>query len=483
MSFSETPRLTLVSSENYPLSESESSGKDIFSIVNKVKSLDEKVLDTLYEEIDLYEEKYASVELWETYNTEYRGKPQTFFSSENLKKLHSFSLSDRLNIFALVAGDMAVTPTLSHSYFLEFPQDLVTFSEILLSNGGTPTTSKDSMLYSLSAHILPLINSEIQKAHSLSQYQETNKRREIAPQIIMEGFSNNFPKYFEEFSEPLKENLSNVLSEAGDLIIKGNYFINSQKLFTKEYNQLTDKQQIAYLNKILAWLQYEMVFEETMNSGFTEERVTEDNQQLRESGKVYGSYFHNPAHSMIYKTNQPFPIYNRSQDYFASTMNNTSQRGGFTEEYPYHRLILAVLEKLKDTSDSKQEDIEVVLDFWSKNRNPIFANAIAQVLSSKNPETAAGLIMERIKNEKGDKRHLTALLYRLEVGKINISTEGAQYLQKIYDLQEYNNPNGHIERLTNEGEIGVFNEEQELIKYFHLGDLTTPEKKSTSYFI
>ncbi len=49
-------------------------------------------------------------------------------------------------------------------------------------------------------------------------------------------------------------------------------------------------------------------------------------------------------------------------------------------------------------------------------------------------------------------------LHRLEFGRIGISSEGVQYLERMYDLGEYNNPNFHVSRLTADGDVGIFDE-------------------------
>jgi len=93
---------------------------------------------------------------------------------------------------------------------------------------------------------------------------------------------------------------------------------------------------------------------------------------------------------------------------------------------------------------------------------------------------SAAKLLEMLKNENtGDlrKKITTNILHRLEFGQIGISEGGVNYLEKMYDLGENNNPDYHVSRLTADGEIGVFNEEKELIKYFHLGNLSSDEKK------
>lgn len=69
------------------------------------------------------------------------------------------------------------------------------------------------------------------------------------------------------------------------------------------------------------------------------------------------------------------------------------------------------------------------------------------------------------------------LLHRLEFGRIPVSASGVEYLGRMYDLKEHNNEGYHIERLTVDGHVGIFDDEFELIKYFNLGDLTDGQTK------
>lgn len=77
-----------------------------------------------------------------------------------------------------------------------------------------------------------------------------------------------------------------------------------------------------------------------------------------------------------------------------------------------------------------------------------------------------------------DKRSALWLLYRLEFGRIGISEKGLKYLDKMYDLGQYNSQNFFVQRLTANGEVGVFDRANErLLKYLHLTDLPSAEKQ------
>jgi ribosomal protein S18 acetylase RimI-like enzyme len=215
-----------------------------------------------------------------------------------------------------------------------------------------------------------------------------------------------------------------------------------------------------------------MVEDETYNSQFTAESV-------RFLKNVKG---HNVAHSMLYGTRQPSSTYDQAQEHYDWEMNNTSAVGGDIEEYPFHRMLLRAIHKVESVVRSMDEDqrddlyadlkymTETLVDLWDKNRNPIFANAIAESLTILDATYSARLLLDKVKHEKRDKTALSAILYRLEFGQIGISKDGVKYLERMYDLGEYNNPDYFVNRLTSKGEMGIFNGENKLVRFFYLED-------------
>ncbi len=191
--------------------------------------------------------------------------------------------------------------------------------------------------------------------------------------------------------------------------------------------------------------------------------------------KKYGKAMHSLAHSMIFKTYQATSVYDTRQDMFEYEMNNTAALGGDIEEYADHRIVLALLDKFKEAKASKEKNIELLADFWNKSRNLIFGNAIVEAFNGQNVNMSASKLLEMLDREEG-KNHISALLYRLEFGQIGISNKGVQYLEKMYDLGELNNPDYFAQRLTAKGDIGVFDDKKVLQKYFNLGDLTSQEQ-------
>jgi len=110
------------------------------------------------------------------------------------------------------------------------------------------------------------------------------------------------------------------------------------------------------------------------------------------------------------------------------------------------------------------------------------------VFSQINPDHAAARLLSLLRQKPDDNpesarkqawlnRRVSRVLHRLEFGQIGISAEGVRYLERLYDLGEYNNPGYSVRRLTANGEIGVFDEERVLQKFFNLGDLSSEEKQ------
>jgi len=105
----------------------------------------------------------------------------------------------------------------------------------------------------------------------------------------------------------------------------------------------------------------------------------------------------------------------------------------------------------------------------------VYKKEVASALSKINPRESARAVLPLLKDKDLNIRKDAAkILYRLELGKIGISNEGVEYLGKLYDLGEHNNPDYFVQRLTPDGDIGVFDEKKALAGHFNLGDLSQP---------
>lgn len=395
-------------------------------------------------------------------------KAADFFEPENLVGLETFSSAERLYLLSVAAGRLAVTPVMAESYFNKFPVDLKAVSILFSERQGFPETARDYNLFTLAFNSLTKEYPDAlgaTQSYRVEQFAQIAERRALAPKYIM---GNGDLKAFDKFGKAA-DGFFKAFDEAEDLNIRGDHYINPDQMFTEEFSDLEPPAQAELLRQVIVEIHNALLFHEVFNSCFTRERVEDDRQSAKDKGQFSPGY--NVAHSILYGTYQSVAAFGYPDDYFKRSMDTTVDSGGALEEYPYHRLLLSVLGKLKTLSIDTQKNCDTIIDFWNKNRNPIFGNAVADSLSTQNPSYSAGSLMSALRQEERDKHVFSAILYRLEFGRVGISPEGVRYLERVYDLGEYNDPNLHVRRLTADGEMGIFDEELELIKYFHLGDL------------
>lgn len=399
----------------------------------------------------------------------YQQDPAKFFDQENLEKIKKLPDVQRISFLTRAAHDLRVTPQMVHQYYKTFPEDLLAVYHMFLENS-FPRTTDQFVLYSISAlemkknKKIPL---RVLNHYHFEGWEEMAERRQYAANLLLKNFEYKGIVPFKKFGS-VADVFWDKLDEAEKLQINGEYTIDPSEIFTPEFEKLSENDKAEFLRLAVAELQYRLLFHEVYNSFFTAESVSRMNKLTKD---------YCPAHSMIYKSYQPILLTRYRQEMFDYEMGSTADIGGDVEEYSYHRLLLSILDRFRNVKATPDKNTDVLVDFWHKNRNPIFANSVAEALSAQNPNRAAGELLRLLREEKEDKTPLTAMLYRLEFGQIGISEEGVKYLEKIYDLGEYNNPGYHASRLTAEGEIGIFSEEAELIKYFQLGDLSTDEKR------
>jgi len=87
------------------------------------------------------------------------------------------------------------------------------------------------------------------------------------------------------------------------------------------------------------------------------------------------------------------------------------------------------------------------------------------------------MLLEILQDDKTERKNaIAAILYRLEFGRLGISDDGVRYLEKQYDLGELNNPDFFVKRLTAQGDIGIFDDEEILQYYFNIGDIASADQ-------
>jgi len=435
---------------------------------NKESEFDE------FEIISEYEDVYDKQELRDIWQKEFNLDSKYFFSKKGLEKLKKYSDGQRLALLAQASKSLEISPDIFEAYSQKFPNDAKTISVLFEDLHGSPRYTSETSLFSLCAPKMLESDPSLttirfdDMGREFERYLAMADRRRYSPHLLLEGFDNDNDSDIKEFGVTA-DGFREVFSEAAELQGGGDHFLDASKIFTPEFEQLDNGQKAKFLRVCLANFHYALVFNEVYNSCFTRERVDDDNRHRYEP-------IYNVAHSMVYKTVQSFESYEKARNYFNYIAEGSMDTGGDLEEYPFQRAIWAVLEKLKDIEADQETNCHTVVEFWDKNRNPMFASEVADVLSAQDPNLAAGELLKLLNDgEDGDKTHISAMLYRLEFGQVGISADGVKYLERMYDLGAYNNPKFHVSRLTAMGEIGIFNEEQRLIKYFHLGDLSSKE--------
>lgn len=428
--------------------------------------------ESLCDPIDEFERENNNVATYAEWKKEYGNNPLTFFSPDNLDNLGSMSPGKRMAFFGLSSRNISVSPSDADLYFDTYPDDLEAFRVLISSNIG-PQTTEEFSVWSMAAHRVFLSTKDSSNQTTLNPWQKINKRRIEAPKHLLSNGTN----LLDEIASfgMASNNISNAIDKASSNPVGLSEILQTRDLFDNdEYRTLDTQSRKKLLSLCLAYLQESLVFLEANNSSFTRESVSEDNSKRRLSKSDY----FNAAHSMLFKTYQPSAAYNSAQSVFEYEMNDTQDYISFEhiEEYPFHRIMLAVLDQYRYLGTSgDHDDVDLVVDFWSKNLNPIFANSVADALSAIDGQYASVKLMEHV-NDNNDKTAIAAILYRVEFKRIGVSTEGVEYLNKMYDLGALNNPDYFVQRLSTSGEIGVFNQDLELLKYFDVGNLSETEK-------
>jgi GNAT superfamily N-acetyltransferase len=231
----------------------------------------------------------------------------------------------------------------------------------------------------------------------------------------------------EEFGEAARL-YEEVAQEAHRLAIVGDIPLDTSKVFTApEYQKLPEQEKARFLRTCLADMQFALVFDETFNTAFTARSVADMNNRARTRPSDSNLRFrallekiprHNPAHSMLFSTWQSGNVYDLQQDYFERHMGSTASTGGAVEEYAHHKLLLEVLRAFQKVHADAQINTDLLAEFWAKNKNPIFADAVARALKSQNPTRASEKMLEYLRAEGNNKTAIAYILRRIDDGRI-----------------------------------------------------------------
>lgn len=155
-------------------------------------------------------------------------------------------------------------------------------------------------------------------------------------------------------------------------------------------------------------------------------------------------------------------IYNETAEQYVTELDAQSPNSVEVETY----LLNKTIETLGPLGNEQTADmiIEMILAYGG-----FMSRHAADALSAIDAAYAAHKILPYLKNkDEYIRRTFARVLNRLEFGRVGISEEGVRYLERVYDLGEYNNPDFFAQRLTGSGEIGIFDSQRRLTKYFKL---------------
>lgn len=437
--------------------------------------------ETGLQENEILDLSYSFVDSDSKYREKYFDLPKEvrldIFSDKSIKFLNNYSTEERLYLIArAINNNLLNSPNKSENYFKSFPDDKKIILKILDIQLKPPRShyyiqkAEDISILALAASLKHGKNSPKEESCDEKEYGSwlTGDRMNRAQDLVI-GDGDMDPGYLSTYGR-IGEKLINKLNEAEKLNFYDIEKMSTKDLFNKNFSDLSKKDKKNLLIKYLGTLHNILLYEEVWNSRFSEKFIRKHDEMNK---KLLFGRHDISQHSMIFHSFHSNSIYrDMDREFFDFQIDSPFDTGQGVEEYAFHKLAIATLEEIKKIEEDKEEVINFVLDFWNKNRNPIFGEYVAEIFSNLDPNYASTRLLDMIYKEKVDKNHLSSILYRLEFGKIGISDDGVRYLEKMYDLGEYNNKNYSVERLTPRGEIGIFNEEEKLIKYFELGDIT-----------
>lgn len=452
-----------------------------------------------------HDQKYKNI--WNAFTV----NPKQFFTEENLEKLGSFLPHERLMLLARASLYVVITPQDAEQFFRRFPSSFEDLKALILIQNFRADDGLQLQLFTLTFGFLPKqfkadltkpVHEKSQEDFNKENWLEVWQRRRLPGLHILSNYSQDIYEKIAMFGDA-SAGYRKVVNEAHEMEnqMGGNVFLDVGTMLTgKAFLELPELKKAEMLRLCIAEMQYSFVFQEVFNSAFTNERVREDAKnyaveaqkkqhekrelELYRAMKVTGREHQmrpftlkhvrrNTAHSILFETEHPISVFSSPQKVYEGEMRITAQIGGAVEEYPYHKIVLEVLKALARVTADVDTNTDLLVEFWIKNQNPIFANALADALSKQNPRRAAALLFKEIQNpERKNKNAIAAILYRLELGNIAIGKEGVWYLNRLYDLGEFNNPDFFVRRLTVTGTMGVFGQQKELLRLFELGDIT-----------
>ncbi|MFZ2886195.1 MAG: hypothetical protein WA021_00060 [Minisyncoccia bacterium] len=341
--------------------------------------------------------------------------PESFFGEENVRSLANVPIAKRLAFLAQATRHLTVRPSMVNAYFQKFPSDKHAVAALVVMSDGL---ADDGLMFSLFSAVWPSIG-DVMDLRSLrgtkrngGQYFDVAEAREIAPDFLLSNHREGEGRMsFGEGAEGFVE----ALQEADELKYRESGRLHTSGVFSSEtYKALTDGDKAALLRRCLDELQFTMVFNEAFNAGTSRANIERDNEYVRQ---MYRRSPNQPpraaGHSILYQSWQPASAYDISHDYVRHEMNSPYDSEP-TDSYAYDRLTNAVLEEFKNIKQDVDVNTDLLVEFWLKNRDPLYAPAMADAIKSQNPNRAGELLLDALRKDTGNKSAIAYMLRRVD---------------------------------------------------------------------
>ncbi len=344
--------------------------------------------------------------------------PKVFFSSESQRTLQKMSVGKRIALLARASLHLTVTPSLAQQHFLNFPEDKAAVAALILDHEGM---AADGITHTLFGLVWDLVRDNVHpenlRGHLRNggQYDEIPARRERAPQALLSNHQEGGLRLRERFGDAAAEYVD-AAKNAHELSISGDEPLDTSRVFSnEEYRALPEKKKAELLRVCLDDMQFSLVFEETFNSVFTQKNVVKWNAERKGySINSRDASRYDPGHSMLFGTWQSHGTYDLQDEFFDREMSSTALTGGAIEEYAHHKLLLAVLREFQNVTEEEDTNTDLLVEFWEKNRNPIFANAVIGALKAQDSERAAPALLESLRNDTENRSAIVHVLRHVD---------------------------------------------------------------------
>jgi N-acetylglutamate synthase-like GNAT family acetyltransferase len=430
-----------------------------------------------------------------------------------LDKLADLHPKARLEIAARAAGALYIGSNDFDAYFERFPEDarIVCFS---IGNNCSFGRNPEAITWNIGCKMFEPAARFLKNADGnnyldykkqqiaegadsfpFNKYLEISKRSILARDSLLGDYKNNFNnRRFERFGAGLAETVKNLVFRADNLYNALDWGTLDPSAIANqpEYKKLDPDQKTAFLEALIENCHNVQIYQEIYNSGFDDR--SRQARPVHAGNRVVGR----GVHSIIYRTghDQSYNLNQFSDDLPEQVMHDTSSyttdengqsyrklgeriarpddiSGTRAEDEFYANTLFADVERPVELNpygqiisfavrelDATPKTAEFCLNFWEKNRDPLYGPVLALHLSKLEATENVPLVLSRLKQaERSDQKRLLSLLYRLELGKVGISEEGLNYLGRKFDLGEHNSSD-FAQRITADGKVGVFKDGQ-----------------------